>query len=284
MTDNRTTELLREGLTEHGIEWRSGLKGVTFVGDWCFVEYDNGKLAATCEPVLTPEQAIAATLGDDEYESKMDALLCRLTNGKWSKSRSYDLDFIVSCVDEEFEELYAKELADATLGNGTLTAEQVRDVFLENFEKAYETSYDLWEPSTFNWQAIADELNTRAERTCNMEESFTKPLNPDGLPIGLTISDDGTLLNWEGENYVLQSIVRDVKRKPNGNAALGVGECEWQLEHSGTLKSKREKELEELVRDIFQFRCRQSCADCEHEDDEGCDFMTRALELGIEVD
>ena len=60
MTDSQTTELLREGLTEHGTEWRSGLEGVTFVGDWCFVEYDNGKLAATCEPVLTPEQAIAA--------------------------------------------------------------------------------------------------------------------------------------------------------------------------------------------------------------------------------
>ena len=69
MTDNRTTELLREGLTEHGIEWRSGLKGVTFVGDWCFVEYDNGKLAATCEPVLTPEQAIAATLGNPINEA-----------------------------------------------------------------------------------------------------------------------------------------------------------------------------------------------------------------------
>lgn len=65
MTDNRTTELLREGLTERGIEWRSGLEGVTFVGDWCFVEYDNGKLAATCEPALTPEQAVAAILGDE---------------------------------------------------------------------------------------------------------------------------------------------------------------------------------------------------------------------------
>lgn len=62
MSDNKTTELLREGLTERGIEWRSGLEGVTFVGDWCLVEYDNGRLAATCEPVLTPEQAIAATL------------------------------------------------------------------------------------------------------------------------------------------------------------------------------------------------------------------------------
>ena len=77
MTDNRTTELLREGLTEHGIEWRSGLKGVTFVGDWCFVEYDNGKLAATCEPVLTPEQAIAATMdgGTFAIEQIKDAVL-----------------------------------------------------------------------------------------------------------------------------------------------------------------------------------------------------------------
>lgn len=57
------TENMRRLLAERGIEWRSGLEGVTFVGDWCFVEYDEGKLAATCEPVLTIEQAIAATLG-----------------------------------------------------------------------------------------------------------------------------------------------------------------------------------------------------------------------------
>jgi hypothetical protein len=66
VSDKQTTESLRKVLTERGIEWRSGLEGVTFVGDWCFVEYDNGKLAATCEPVLTHEQAIAATLGADE--------------------------------------------------------------------------------------------------------------------------------------------------------------------------------------------------------------------------
>lgn len=57
-----------------------------------------------------------------------------------------------------------------------LTAEQVRDVFLENFEKAHETNYDLWEPSTFNWQAIADELNTRAELTCHVEETYQDEL------------------------------------------------------------------------------------------------------------
>lgn len=29
--------------------------------------------------------------------------------------------------------------------------------------------------------------------------------NPDGLPVGLTISEDGNLLNWRGENYVRQN-------------------------------------------------------------------------------
>ena len=67
--NHETTELLREGLTERGIEWRSGLECVTWVGDWCFVEYDYGKLAATCEPVLTPEQAIAVTLGRPKAKS-----------------------------------------------------------------------------------------------------------------------------------------------------------------------------------------------------------------------
>ena len=64
------TERLRELLDEYGSEWHSGLESVTFVDDWCFVEYDDGRLAATCEPALTPEQAIAATL---------DARTCRNT-------------------------------------------------------------------------------------------------------------------------------------------------------------------------------------------------------------
>ena len=122
MTDNRTTELLREGLTEHGIEWRGGLEGVTFVGDWCFVEYDNGKLAATCEPVLTPEQAIAATLGNK-----------RATHG-------------------------------------TLTADQVRETVEKHWHDLPD-EYDMPEATalpeySYDWQAIADELNVCAERTC----------------------------------------------------------------------------------------------------------------------
>ena len=84
------------------------------------IEIPESELHAICDEIQAEhDQAIAATLGDGEYESKMDALLSRLTNGKWSKSRAYDLDFMASCVDEEFEALYARELADAMLGSGT---------------------------------------------------------------------------------------------------------------------------------------------------------------------
>lgn len=40
-----------------------------------------------------------------------------------------------------------------------LTAEQVADAVLDNFEETHETYHDHWEPSKFDWQAIADELN-----------------------------------------------------------------------------------------------------------------------------
>ena len=64
MTDSNATERLCALLDERGVFWEKGVGGITTcVGDWCFVEYPNGKLAATCEPTLTPEQAIEATLG-----------------------------------------------------------------------------------------------------------------------------------------------------------------------------------------------------------------------------
>ena len=44
---------------------------------------------------------------------------------------------------------------------------------------------------------------------CTPEQAISATLgyelNPDGLPAGLTISDDGALLNWRGENYVKQA-------------------------------------------------------------------------------
>ena len=99
-------------------------------------------------PYVVPD----ATLGDGEYEAKMDELLCRLTNGKWSKTRAYDLDFMESCINEEFEMLYAKEPADVELGNGTLTAEQVRETVLKHGNVMGPRFYG-------DWQEIADELN-----------------------------------------------------------------------------------------------------------------------------
>lgn len=171
MTDNRTTELqvtelLRELLDERGVEHEDYAYVIPETQERCEVtrikDYAGrfkarfmscntpGKVDVSVR--LTPEQAIAATLDDGEYEVKMDALLSRLTNGKFSKSRAYDLDFMESCVNEEFEELYAKELADATLGNGTLTAEQVREAIESRFD------FDVWVPPA-RWQAIADELN-----------------------------------------------------------------------------------------------------------------------------
>lgn len=91
-------------------------------------------------------QAIAdelnAKLGSgDDYEAKMDALLCRLTNGKWSKSRAYDLDFMVSCIDEEYEKLYEKECA--MLGSGT--CEYCKDGTFDG---------QVWMMSNHGWQRI----------------------------------------------------------------------------------------------------------------------------------
>jgi len=61
-------------------------------------------LTAAHQDDLTPSQAIAVTLeSDGEYERKMDSLLCRLTNGLFSKTRAYSLDFMESCVEEAFE-------------------------------------------------------------------------------------------------------------------------------------------------------------------------------------
>lgn len=172
MTDSRTTKLLREGLTEHGIEWRSGLEGVTFVGDWCFVEYDNGKLAATCEPVLTPEQAIAATLGKPMKKDLRQALdFMRI----WISDDAHLGESELSYEFEKAEGLRKLEAIEqaiaATLGNGTLTAEQVRECVQHVYHEGYSDGSVRRGAhiDETDWQAIADELNARAERTCKLE-------------------------------------------------------------------------------------------------------------------
>ena len=169
MTDSQTTELLREGLTKHGIEWRSGLEGVTFVGDWCFVEYDNGRLAATCEPVLTSEQAIAATLGSDE--PPYDELL-RCLEHDWNIKVSWD--GLRKFWNIELTEDGVK-LRDAM--HGTLTAEQVRESIERNFGKVAVLDdgkpvewRDDWVCKVgIDYKGIADELNELGSGTCKLE-------------------------------------------------------------------------------------------------------------------
>lgn len=106
------TEELRRMLDERGVEHYDGtertLWGYEQTGEdtgiyrFAASEISGGFLQFDMFRIV-PEQAIAATLGDSEYERKMDALLCRLTNGKFSKTRAYDLDFMESVVREEFE-------------------------------------------------------------------------------------------------------------------------------------------------------------------------------------
>lgn len=108
------TEELRRMLDEREVEWESTgwpaehqtfyeAGGVGFIAIGLDDELGDSRMRVCFEDYMTPEQAIAATLGDGEYERKMDALLCRLTNGKFSKTRTYDLDFMESVVREEFE-------------------------------------------------------------------------------------------------------------------------------------------------------------------------------------
>ena len=51
--------------------------------------------------------------------------------------------------------------------HGTLTAEQVREAIKAN---AYPETSTTFEFGSSSWQEIADELNSRAERTCKQEE------------------------------------------------------------------------------------------------------------------
>lgn len=140
--DNRTTELLREGLTERGIEWRSGLEGVTFVGDWCFVEYDNGKLAATCEPVLTPEQAIAATLESDvsavRLAEKLRVIAEEMRNVGASSMNPHEL---LACYAAEVDKVADLLKFAATLGAGECEMETDWDYLTDGIPDAPE---DTW--------------------------------------------------------------------------------------------------------------------------------------------
>ena len=158
MTDNRTTEL-REKLTERGIEYEANDNMGACETSW------NGFTAFQLTPsanlimAVTPEQAIAATLGSDE--PPYDELLRCLEND-WHINASWDGLRKFWCIELTKEGM---KLRDAT--HGTLTAEQVMAI-----AGKHQPDYCSDTHVCFDWQAIADELNARAERTCQIESSY----------------------------------------------------------------------------------------------------------------
>lgn len=73
MTDNRTTERLRALLDERGVEYETHDiiigKAVTWTGgvcNWVALPDERGLAVGVYKDYLTPEQAIAATLGESD--------------------------------------------------------------------------------------------------------------------------------------------------------------------------------------------------------------------------
>lgn len=182
MTDNRATEPLRKLLDERGVEhedkhtelvpgisewdstWWRGIAGMTFLAvsdesvghEDCI--YINGAY-------LTPEQAIAATIGSELPYDKL--LRCLETD--WYIRATWDGLRKFWCIELTEEGV---KLRDAELGSGTLTAEQVRET-VEKHWHDLSAEYDMPEATalpeySYDWQAIADELNaTLGRRTCH---------------------------------------------------------------------------------------------------------------------
>lgn len=116
------------------------------------------------ETTLLREKLNKLIIEIERLDIKLDSPAYDMTLGEYEQEREKLLD--------EFEQVIA-----ATLRSGTLTAEQVREAIM---------SVDRWEKPMGNtgmtnthliirddgWQAIADELNARAERTCEIESSY----------------------------------------------------------------------------------------------------------------
>lgn len=159
MSDNRITERVRKLLDERGIEYSESQDRfrTRFRFNYCEAcgDYLNeieimGACVIALKSYLTPEQAIAATLGSETPKQDVDEM-----------RKVSDLLF---------------EAADTieSIGNGTLTAEQVRGVLLLNLpHREYYSS-----EQTDAWQTIADELNSLlSSKTCEV----TYGENDDGV-------------------------------------------------------------------------------------------------------
>ena len=141
------TDVLKRMLDERGIHWWAGTdehktlwesNGLT----WEYFNDENGDawlgFLGACEQDITPEQAIAATLG-----TKRDRTEEWLMNACNQASADYIAEL-------------ERKLEAATLGNGKLTAEQVRRCV-----RVGACDHGLWEAidEDTDWQEIADGLN-----------------------------------------------------------------------------------------------------------------------------
>ena len=140
--DMTATDELRRLLDKRGVKYRTYdrkyLKETCwpYMGELMayFVEFDNGttrfELVHWC---FTPEQAIAATPGEEKAGKKSPPKGGPGPCGQPSDDIIHDA---------------------ATLGSGTLTAEQVMSI-----AGKHQSDYCLDTLAFFDWQAIADELN-----------------------------------------------------------------------------------------------------------------------------
>ena len=188
MTDNRTTEL-REKLDELGVEHTDAsykqhipitawtVDGATF----CYVEgFESTDLHIDN---ATPEQAISATLGKPKAKSHpygyepdtgafdctrcecgcindISATYCNDCGGEIEVDMNAEKELYHHPRNSVFAEKHddgslefgGKRYIAATLGNGTLTAEQVRETVLKRGNVMGPRFYG-------DWQAVADELN-----------------------------------------------------------------------------------------------------------------------------
>lgn len=101
-TDNRTTEL-REKLTERVIKWTESrysgarhaehTKWMTANGSYVkYTEYDDGQTVMTIEALnVTPEQAIAATLGNEYHGYEQAAIEA------WKSIKAWNQRHVETC-------------------------------------------------------------------------------------------------------------------------------------------------------------------------------------------
>lgn len=128
MTDNRTTELLHKLLDERGVKWWEGederkthwvANGLT----WEYFNNENGDawlgFLEVCESDVSPEQAIAATLGSDShpYEQRITG-----DGSDWGEIMIDAYDDLMAAACESCTPEQMAQLADhirAELGSGT---------------------------------------------------------------------------------------------------------------------------------------------------------------------